>query len=106
MAHVWYGTVCEDASQCSRFHAKRRHSVRYPIACRSTGSYTLHFRLFDTTREVVQDLSSGPNSPDLEFMWTPAIVPDFFSSGKPGEHGVTFVCLIFHPVCAPLLIRL
>ncbi|KAJ3486910.1 hypothetical protein NLI96_g3899 [Meripilus lineatus] len=53
--------------------------------------------LFDQTHETVKDLSSGPNSPDLEFMWTPAIVPDFFSSGKPGEHGITFSSVALKP---------
>jgi len=45
----------------------------------------------------VKDMTSGPRSPDLEFIWTPAIVPDWFTSGRPGEHGVSLAAIALKP---------
>ena len=52
-------------------------------------------RIMDTNLGTVKDLSSGPKSPVIEIMITPAIVPTINGTGKPGDHGLTIVCLSF-----------
>ncbi|KAI0077950.1 GMC oxidoreductase [Panus rudis PR-1116 ss-1] len=54
-------------------------------------------RLVDTSIGPVKDLSSGPNSPDIEVLWSPLVVPDFFTVGKPGESGITIAAITLKP---------
>ena len=63
---------------------------RLPISLRRPPA-KIASRICDTTIGTVKDLSSGPNSPDMELMISPAVVPSFFEFGKPGEHGITIV---------------
>ena len=41
---------------------------------------------------TIKNLTSGPNSPDIEIHFSPAIVPNPYTLGKPGEYGITMVC--------------
>ncbi|KAK7682585.1 hypothetical protein QCA50_014385 [Cerrena zonata] len=54
-------------------------------------------KIVDTNIGVVKDLSSGPNSPDMELMISPAIVPSFFQFGKSGEYGLTIAASALKP---------
>ncbi|CAL1702481.1 unnamed protein product [Somion occarium] len=54
-------------------------------------------RFIDTSLGPVKDLTSGPKSPDLELMWTPAIIPSFFDNARPGEHGFTIPSILLKP---------
>ena len=49
------------------------------------------YSVVDTSVGVVKDLTSGPNSPDIELHFSPAIVPNFFDFGRPGDDGITMV---------------
>ncbi|KAH8082420.1 GMC oxidoreductase [Cristinia sonorae] len=50
-------------------------------------------KFVDTGIGKVKDLASGPNSPDIEIMWAPAIVPSYTSAGRAGEHGITIAAI-------------
>ena len=49
------------------------------------------YSVVDTSVGVVKDLTSGPNSPDIELHFSPAIVPNFFDFGRSGDYGITMV---------------
>ncbi|KAI0795903.1 GMC oxidoreductase [Abortiporus biennis] len=46
-------------------------------------------KLMDTSIGTVRDVSSGPNSPDLEILWSPILAPSYTTPGPPGVHGIT-----------------
>ena len=53
--------------------------------------YPLLGRVMDTSLGPVNDLTSGPTTPDLELMWTPAIIPSFFEGAKRDNSRISFV---------------
>ncbi|KAI0072255.1 GMC oxidoreductase [Panus rudis PR-1116 ss-1] len=54
-------------------------------------------KLIDTSIGPCKNLTSGPNAPDLEFMFTPAIAPDYWTVPKSGDNGITTASVLLKP---------
>jgi hypothetical protein len=51
----------------------------------------------------VQDVSSSPDSPDIEVAWFPLLIRSFDKPTLPGEYGISLVSVYFVRLCASLI---